>query len=152
MVLKGPDASSVRRTEHHGNAQSSLGAPAYSGSVALNLMKAKIAELVLRINEIVRVGNFKMDMDMGIICYKTSVLIGKTSVDCQIIENLLFANWYLADEFFPAFVDVLFRNSSPQRAIAAIFRPNASCDGTEDKKGSQQFRRNLGDIAGESLN
>jgi hypothetical protein len=116
-------------------------------------MKLKMAELVVRINQIAPIGHFKLNIDKGIMCYTTSIMIGKASVDDEIIEHVIFTNLFLAGQFFPVVADVMSGQKTPQKAFEELCRHGESCDEKEDRtRLPEHFRRNLWDIAGESLN
>ncbi|MGD0572870.1 MAG: YbjN domain-containing protein [Sedimentisphaerales bacterium] len=113
----------------------------------------KMAELVARINEIIRFGNFELHLETGIICYKTSIIFGNAPASREIIEHLLFANWFSADEFLPAIAKVLFGKTTPQRAVESILQTEESpCKSEETPTSSVSIRRNYGDSVGGSLN
>jgi hypothetical protein len=120
--------------------------------VPKNIM-AKIVELVVRINEATCVGNLELHIETGTICYKTSIIFGKAPAHHEIIEHLLFANWILADRWFPLIAEVLFGNTSPQKAFEAFLdSEDTLCESEDTSPSVHPLRHNLGDLAGGSLN
>ena len=74
---------------------------------------SKMTELVARINEIVHFGNFELHFETSRICYRTSIIFGNAPACSEIIEHLVFTNWFSADEFFPVVAEVLFGKFTP---------------------------------------
>ncbi len=63
--------------------------------------RQEVAELLMRVNQRFLLGNFDLNMDSGVIAYKTSVMLGDSSLHDDIIEHLLYANWRAVDRYFP---------------------------------------------------
>ena len=115
--------------------------------------RQEVAELLMRVNQCLLLGNFDLNMDRGVIAYKTSVMLGDSSLHDDIIEHLLLANWCAMDRYFPAMNMVLFGNISPKKAIEKVKgRLGPPPDSSDDADPGDSFHGRLGDILGRSLN
>lgn len=115
--------------------------------------KLTMAELVVRINHIAPIGHLSMDIDRGIVCYTTKIMIGKASVDDEIIEHVIFTNLFLVGQFFPVVIDVTVGQKTPRQAFEELCRHGEFCDEKEERtRLPEYFRKNIGDIIGGSLN
>ena len=115
--------------------------------------RQEVAELLMRANPRLVLGNFDLNMDSGVIAYKTSAMLGDSSLHDDIIGHLLYANWYAMDRYFPAMNMVLFGNISPKKAIGKVKegrRPPP--DSSDDTDSGDFFDGRLGDILGGSMN
>ena len=79
-----------------------------------------IAELILRVNEGLIIGNFEFDVDQGDIRYKTSLDTEGDRLTPALMRRLVYANVHTMDTYLPGIIAVLSGNCSPVEAIAAI--------------------------------
>jgi len=115
--------------------------------------RLKAAELIARINHRLLIGNFELDMDSGLIAYRTSIILGNGDLHDDMIEYLLFLNWMAIDRFFPAINLVFFADISPKRAIEMVKKEcSLPPDSPDDTNHDGFFHGRLGDILGGSLN
>jgi len=77
-----------------------------------------IAELFAGINQNLVFGHFELDMHHGLIDYKTSVILGES----ELHDDILDANWWAMDTFFPAINMVLCGNITPKHAVYGVLR------------------------------
>jgi hypothetical protein len=112
------------------------------------------AELIARINRPLLIGNFELDIDTGLITYKTSIILGDSDLHNDILENLLFANWFAMDRYFPAFNLVIFGDVQPKKAIEMIRKSRGSgSDNSDEDNGTPKTPSLwLRDILGGSMN
>jgi hypothetical protein len=115
--------------------------------------RQKLAELLMRFNQRLLLGGFDLNMNSGLIAYKTSIILGEGNLHDDIIEHLLFANWWAIDKYFPAINMVIFGNISPKPAIEKVKgRRGPAPDSSDDTDPGEFFRGRLGNILGGSLN
>lgn len=84
--------------------------------------RARVAELVARINEHLLFGHFGLGMDLGVVVCETSIMLGDSDLHPDIMRHLLFANWWAMDLYFPAVRMVVLRKMTPQQAIDVVER------------------------------
>ncbi len=114
--------------------------------------RQELAEFLMRINCCLLLGNFDLDMDTGLIAYKTSIMLGDSDLHDDIIEHLLYANWYAMDRFFPTINMVVFENISPKRAFEKVEQQYQQQPDNQDIHSDEFLGGRLGDILGGSLN
>ena len=76
-----------------------------------------VAELVTRINYGLFTGGFEMDWGDGEIRMKTSVLLYGEELPDEMIHQVVGRNLTIMDEYFPAFMKVLYLGVTPVDAI-----------------------------------
>lgn len=77
------------------------------------------AELLARINTIVSIGHFGLDVSDGEISFRTVVPVPvNTRLHASVIEDVVGGHHQLVDEFLPAITSVLFAGLAPETAIA----------------------------------
>jgi hypothetical protein len=115
--------------------------------------RQRTAELIARINPSFVLGNFEIDMDTGLISYKTSIILGKSGLHEDVIKHLLYANWMASDKCSPAISIVAFGNVSPKRVAELMEHPHHpdSFD-TEEDNSTKRVNGWLRDFFGQSLN
>ena len=89
----------------------------------LNIPKSRLTpttELIVRINHRIRLGNFDIDLMDGEIGFRASVNAGNIAPSRDTLSKLIFGSFFLMDHFFPAIASVVFGNSAPEKAIAAL--------------------------------
>jgi hypothetical protein len=65
-------------------------------------------------------GNFELDFDNGEICYKTSIDITDDRFNFALIQQLVYTNITIMDQYLPGIQAVLSGKVSPVEAIRAI--------------------------------
>ena len=79
-----------------------------------------IAELILRVNDRLIIGNFELDIDQGDIRYKTSLDTEGDRLTPALMRRLVYANVHTMDTYLPGIIAVLAGDCSPVAAIAAV--------------------------------
>ena len=109
----------------------------------------KIMELMVRINNNLLLGNFELDIDTGLISYKTSITLGQCDLHPDLVRPLFFANWAAADKYLPAIAAVIFKDVDPLRAISIA---NSQADNSDEKTaGMEKYNRPFGWSFGDLL-
>lgn len=80
----------------------------------------EVAEYITRANYGMRVGNFELDYEDGLIKYKTSIKLGVDELSSSIMENLVYINLYMMDRYLPGIMKVIYSDASPTQAISYI--------------------------------
>lgn len=119
-----------------------------------------VAETLMRMNALMHVGNFELDMDLGLILFKTSIRFGDIEPDDLTLRHLLFVNWTMVEVHFEAINAVLFGNVSPQRAVemvkefqeAAVKKANSTKPRGKSAATAGRWGGRLGDVMGPSSN
>jgi len=76
-----------------------------------------ITELIARINLDLSIGNFDIDLEEGIVLFRTSMKICTENPGQQIIGTLIFGNCMSMDQYFPVIASVIYGNESPKQAV-----------------------------------
>lgn len=105
-----------------------------------------VSELTARINCLLTLGNFEIDMEDGRILARTALKLGDTQLDNGTREGNIFHGWATMDYFFPAIASVLFTDISPREALDKLEdseRESSSGDKprTEGFASSERFDR-----------
>ncbi len=79
-----------------------------------------IAEFITRANSGTIVGNFELDFADGEIRYKTSIDVEGDRLSSALINQMVYANVTMMDEYLPGIMSVIYSNVSPEDAIAQI--------------------------------
>ncbi|AFY80784.1 YbjN domain-containing protein [Oscillatoria acuminata] len=82
--------------------------------------RAPVAELLMRINYTLTVGNFEMDFEDGEVRFRTSIDVEGDRLSTQLFRQLTIANVTMMDRYLPAIRNLLKNDMSPTEAIAAI--------------------------------
>lgn len=115
--------------------------------------RLQTAEFIARINQSLVLGNFEIGMDDGKVTYKTSIILGKSSLHQDVIKHLIYANWMASDEYYPAISTVAFGNVSPKKAVEIIKQQHKSDPrDVEEDNNVKRISGRLGDNFGQSLN
>lgn len=102
----------------------------------------QVAELLNCVNQYTLIGHLHMDMDIGQITCKTSIMLGPDSVlDDGMIRHLVTANLVIADRHFPAVQKVIFGNIAPKDALNL---PDADNEAGSEKETPSHFGGRLG--------
>lgn len=78
------------------------------------------AELVQRLNYGLRLGNFEIDLDSGLVRFKSSIDFRNIPLSRTLIMNVLLPCAYGLDRFLPAFDALVMDGESVQGAIARL--------------------------------
>ncbi len=76
-----------------------------------------MAEFITRANFGLLLGNFEMDMDSGVIRYKTGIDVEGGTLTTQMVRHLVYANIQGMDRYLPGIMAVLTGGVSPAEAI-----------------------------------
>ncbi len=82
--------------------------------------RGAIAEFLTRVNYGITLGNFEMDFDSGEINYKTSINIGDDRLSTALVQQLVYANVIIMDQYLPGILAIIYGNRTPLEAIADI--------------------------------
>lgn len=82
--------------------------------------RAAASELITRANYGLIIGNFEMDFNDGEVRFKTSVDVEGSSLEGNMLAQLIHANLSLMDYYIPAFVAVAARDISASDALALV--------------------------------
>ncbi|MEH2097465.1 YbjN domain-containing protein [Nostoc sp.] len=82
--------------------------------------KQAVAEFLTRANYGLMIGNFELDFSDGEIRYKTSIDIVGDRLSFALIENLVYTNVTMMDEYLPGITFVIDGDASPKEAITKI--------------------------------
>ena len=90
--------------------------------------RVAVAELPMRINWALLLGNFEMDMEDGQVRVRTSIRLGKTGLTEEAITHVLLANLAMMDSCFGAINTVAFGDTLPKAALKRVegSRPTTS--------------------------
>jgi len=97
---------------------------------------AAISELIIRINEGVRIGRFGLDMNDGDLYYNTSCMVRDGELPESLFEPYLFCNLSTIDRFIPAIYAVLFKDVEPEDAFRATLK-----DFSESKEDEEENKK-----------
>lgn len=79
-----------------------------------------VAELLVRINNGLIVGNFEFNFGSGQICYKTSIDVEGDRLSVALVEQLVYANVLTMDRYLPAILCVIQADITPKAALAHV--------------------------------
>ena len=87
---------------------------------APDAQRVAMAEFLTRANYGLPIGNFEMDFDSGEIHYKTSIDVEGDCLSEALVQQLVYCNVTMMDQYLPGMMAVMYGSSSPADAIAAI--------------------------------
>ena len=79
-----------------------------------------IAEFITRANYGLLIGNFELDFSDGEVRYKTSIDVEGNRLNFDSIQNLVYTNVSIMDEYLPGIIAVVENNVSPEDAVISI--------------------------------
>ncbi len=79
-----------------------------------------VAELLMRVNSGMILGNWEMDYEDGEVRYKTSIDVKGDRLTHPVIKNLVYVNCRIMDKYLPGLCQVIFCNVTPKAAAAEI--------------------------------
>ena len=82
-----------------------------------------VAEFITRANYGLAIGNFEMDYEDGEIRFKTSLAVGASEFDEELIRRLVFVNVYTMDQYLPGIMSVIYGDIEPALAVARVEVP-----------------------------
>mmetsp|Transcript_28206 Transcript_28206/g.59018 ORF Transcript_28206/g.59018 Transcript_28206/m.59018 type:complete len:179 (-) Transcript_28206:250-786(-) len=95
------------------------------------------AELLMRINYTLALGNFEIDFRDGEVRYRMSVDVEGSSLSTQMVETNIMVSAATMDRYFPAIMAVVYGNKTPIEAIEEARNPPPSTQ-TETETSSSQ--------------
>lgn len=98
--------------------------------------RATFAEAIVRANYGLLLGNFEMDFADGEVRFKSSVDVEGGELVPMMVQNMIGTMLATADEYYPAFVRVLYAGVAPEQAIAEVESP-AEEVGADDAAGER---------------
>jgi hypothetical protein len=90
--------------------------------------RPRLAELFVRINYGLVLGNFEMDWEDGEVRYKTSMDLESITPTATVVRNLIFSNFFSTDRYF----DVIEEAIHTEQALADLLAAAEESDGIED--------------------
>jgi hypothetical protein len=82
--------------------------------------RMQVAELLTRINEHFAFGYFGLGMDDGVVLFKTSIILGRSSLHDDVMQYLLHAHCWAMSQYFPALSMVAVGDIAPKHAIDIV--------------------------------
>ena len=82
--------------------------------------RSAVAEYITRANYGLRIGNLEMDFDDGEIRCKSSIDFENSTLDTNLIKNVIYPAVHTMDIYLPGLLSVMNGNQSPEQAIAEI--------------------------------
>jgi hypothetical protein len=79
-----------------------------------------VAEFLTRANYGLHIGNFELDFGDGEVRYKTSIDVEGDRLVPALVQQVAYANVLTMDAYLPGILRVIYGDSSPADAIAAI--------------------------------
>jgi hypothetical protein len=77
-----------------------------------------VAEFLTRANYGMLIGNFEMDFDDGEIRYKTSIDVEGDRLTLALVQQLVYTNVLMMDNYLPGLLGVIYGNVPPAEAVA----------------------------------
>jgi hypothetical protein len=90
--------------------------------------RPRIAELFVRINYGLVLGNFEMDWEDGEVRYKTSMDLESITPTATVVRNLIFSNFFSTDRYF----DVIEEAIHTEQALVDLLAAAEESDEMED--------------------
>ena len=93
--------------------------------------RSSCAELLMRINYTLALGNFELDFSDGEVRYRMAVDVEGSALSLEMIETNIMVSVAAMDRYFPAIMRVMYGNKPPQQAFEEIrvTMANASTSG-----------------------
>jgi hypothetical protein len=93
--------------------------------------RQRLAELFIRINYGLVLGNFEMDWDDGEVRYKTSMDLEKIAPTATIVRNLIFSNFFSVDRY----LEVIEKAIHSEQSLVDLLAVAEENDDVDDKRG-----------------
>jgi hypothetical protein len=81
--------------------------------------RAAVAELIIRINFNVAVGNFDLDYELGQIRYRTSLDLTGAQWDAALLRMLVYINVGMMDQYLPSILATCYGTAEPVAAATS---------------------------------
>ena len=91
-----------------------------SGMLVPPERRAACAELIVRMNRMLRIGAFQFDYDEGDIYGMTSLFVGDNEIETALLRPVVHAPIQSYGAHYPAFVDVVYREMEPLAALERL--------------------------------
>jgi hypothetical protein len=82
--------------------------------------RTAVMEYLTRVNYILRVGNFEMDVDQGEVRFRTSLETPEGELSLAMARALIYTNVHTIDYYAPGVMAVLHSDLSPEASLARI--------------------------------
>ena len=82
--------------------------------------RGQVAEVLVRANYGLLIGNFELDMDNGDLRYKTSVDVDGGQLTPKMVQNLIAVNVGTLNRYVPAVLSVIYGNVDPKDAFQKV--------------------------------
>lgn len=79
--------------------------------------RGAVAEYITRANYGIVTGNFEMDLDSGVIRYKTYLSADGITLTPMVIRQVVFPNLLITDRFLPGLLKTVYSDISPTEAV-----------------------------------
>lgn len=83
-------------------------------------LRSAVAEYLTRVNYGLPIGNFEMEMDTGVVRFKTSVEVPEGELTVPVVRALAYTNVRTIDHYFPGVLAVVHSGLSPEAARARV--------------------------------
>lgn len=83
-------------------------------------LRSAVAEYLTRVNYGLPIGNFEIDMDTGVVRFKTSVEVPEGELTVPMVRVLAYTNVRTIDHYFPGVLAVVHSGLSPEAARARV--------------------------------
>lgn len=90
--------------------------------------RSDVAELLVRANGALTIGNFDLDLDEGEIRFRSGLDLGATPLTDELIDPLVQSCLVSVGDVAPAISEVTAGRRSPKDAIEAVWRDSADVD------------------------
>lgn len=81
--------------------------------------RGAVTEYITLVNYGLAIGNFEMDLESGVIRYKTYLSTEGISLTTEIIRQVVFPNLLITDRFLPGLLKTVYSEISPAEALEA---------------------------------
>ena len=82
--------------------------------------QAAVAELCVRLSHNLKMGRFELDHSVGEPCFQTYSAYASGELKDEVIRRVVQVNLFVVDQHFPAFVAVIYTNTSPEEAARQV--------------------------------
>jgi len=114
--------------------------------------KTQVSCLLMKINQFLLTGSFQLTVDEDLVICNTGIILGNSDLQGEVMKNLLFANWWAIDKYFPIINAVIFGNILPETAVKLWFEELLDEDDQEQAAETFKPTNRFKDLFGKSLN
>lgn len=79
--------------------------------------RSEMAELLTRINDSLRIGNFEMTFDTGAVYFRSGVSYAGLVPSTETIKGVVYNSFSTMDDFIPVMMSVIYGGVSPMEAL-----------------------------------